>query len=90
MGYTYLDDEEGYMLIPDGNGALINLDNKEGRYTTGFSQNIYGSDAGFDDSEVKTYLWDKIDMVEDANEVTNLWHGSYKTAAWIYRSSRKR
>jgi len=70
MGYTYLDDEEGYMLIPDGNGALINLDNKEGRYTTGFSQNIYGSDAGFDDSEVKTYLWDKIDMVEDANEVT--------------------
>ena len=91
MGYTYLDDEEGYMLIPDGNGALINLDNKEGRYTTGFSQNIYGSDAGFDDSEVKTYLWDKIDMVEDANEVTApIWHGSYKTAAWIYRSSRKR
>lgn len=69
MGYTYLDDEQGYMLIPDGNGALINLDNKEGRYTTGFSQNIYGNDAGFDDSEVKTYLWDKIDMIEDTNEV---------------------
>ncbi|MDY5180605.1 DUF5696 domain-containing protein, partial [Butyribacter sp.] len=69
MGYTFLDDEDGYMLIPDGNGALINLDNKEGRYTTGFSQNIYGGDAGFDDSEVKTYLWDKIDMVRDANEV---------------------
>lgn len=69
MGYSYLGDEEGYMLIPDGNGALINLDNKEGRYTTGFSQNIYGNDAGFDDSEVKNYLWDKIDMVRDANEV---------------------
>lgn len=91
MGYTYLDDEPGYMLIPDGNGALINLDNKEGRYTTGFSQNIYGNDAGFDDSEVKTYLWDKIDMVEDANEVIAPIFGmAHKAEAWLYRSCRKR
>lgn len=69
MGYTFLDDEEGYMLIPDGNGALINLDNKESRYTTGFSQMIYGSDAGFADSETKEYLWDEIDMLQDSYEV---------------------
>ncbi len=69
MGYTFLDDEKGYMLIPDGNGALIYLDNKEGRYSTGFSQMIYGGDAGFEDSTTKTYLWDKIDMVRSANEV---------------------
>lgn len=69
MGYSFLDDKAGYMLIPDGNGALINLDNKEGRYTTGFSQMIYGSDAGFDDTSVKDKLWDEIDMVRDANEV---------------------
>ena len=50
MGYTFLDDKEGYMLIPDGNGALIYLDNKEGRYSTGFSQMIYGKDYGFTDS----------------------------------------
>lgn len=80
------------MLIPDGNGALINLDNKEGRYTTGFSQNIYGSDAGFDDSEVKTYLWDKIDMVEDANEVTAPIFGMAHTKQQLgyICSSRKR
>lgn len=69
MGYSFLDDEEGYMLIPDGNGALIYLDNKEGRYTTGFSQMIYGKDTGFSDSTVKTYLWDEVDMVRDANQV---------------------
>lgn len=69
MGYTYLDEEEGYMFIPDGNGALINLDNKEGRYSTGFSQMIYGKDAGFTDSKTETLLWDEISMVEDANKV---------------------
>ena len=69
MGYSFLDDKPGYMLIPDGNGALINLNNKEGRYSTGFSQMIYGSDTGFDDATPKAYLWDEIDMVREANEV---------------------
>lgn len=69
MGYTFLDDEDGYMLIPDGNGALIYLDNKEGRYSTGFSQMIYGSDIGFTDSTTQTLLWDEVDMVTSANQV---------------------
>ncbi len=69
MGYSFLDDREGYMLIPDGNGALINLDNKEGRYVTGYSQMIYGSDAGFRDASTKEYLWDEYDMSRDANKV---------------------
>lgn len=69
MGYSFLDEQEGYMLVPDGNGALIYLDNKEGRYSTGFSQMIYGSDAGFRENDTKTYLWDKLDMLEDSNEV---------------------
>lgn len=69
MGYSALADEEGYMLIPDGNGALINLDNKEGRYSTGFSQMIYGSDPGFVESDTKTYLWEELDMLQDSNQV---------------------
>ena len=69
MGYTYLGEEDGYMLLPDGNGALIYLDDKEGRYSTGFSQMIYGSDAGFDSSSAKSYLWDRFEMVTAANQV---------------------
>lgn len=69
MGYSFLDDKKGYMLIPDGNGALINLDNKEGRYVTGYSQMVYGQDAGFRDTSTKEYLWDEYDMSRDANKV---------------------
>lgn len=69
LSYSFLDEKPGYMLVPDGNGALIYLDNKEGRYSTGFSQMIYGADTGFDDATPKSYLWDKIDMVREANEV---------------------
>lgn len=69
MGYTFLDEQEGYMLVPDGNGALINLDNKEGRFNSGFSQMIYGKDVGFEDSSSKQYLWNKIDMIAQANKV---------------------
>lgn len=69
MGYSFLDEKKGYMLIPDGNGALVNLDNKEGRYTTGFNQMIYGSDVGFDEKTAKALLWDEVDMVRNANEV---------------------
>ncbi len=70
MGYTHLGDVEGYMLIPDGNGALISLEDKEGRYTTGFSQMIYSSDEGMTlDASSTTLLWDRYDTVVDANAV---------------------
>ena len=69
MGYSFLDEKKGYMLIPDGNGALINLDNKEGRYTTGFNQMIYGQDEGCEEKDAKALLWGEVDMVRDANEV---------------------
>ncbi len=69
MGYTFLDEEDGYMLIPDGNGALIYLDSKEGRYTTGFSQMIYGGDRGFVDTGTYELLWDSMYMINDQNQV---------------------
>ena len=69
MGYTYMDEQEGYMLVPDGNGALIYLDNKEGRYSTGFSQMIYGNDAGFAEKVTQSFLWGEYDTVIDANKV---------------------
>lgn len=63
MGYSRLGDKEGYMFVPDGNGALVYLNDKEGRFQTGFSQMIYGEDAGFASQKVDTYLWKKYDTV---------------------------
>ena len=69
LGYTYLDDHDGYMFVPDGNGALIYLDDKDGRYVTGFSQMVYGSDMGFDDSSVENLLWERYRTVNEAEKV---------------------
>ena len=70
FGYTHNDEQDGYMLIPDGNGALIYLDDKEGQFTTGFSQLIYGDDAGLStETGVTSLLWDKFDTVNDTNKV---------------------
>ena len=69
MGHSYLDDKEGYMLVPDGNGALIYLNDKEGRFASGFSGTIYGTDIGFEESKVETLLWDKYNTISDPNQV---------------------
>lgn len=69
FGYSYLDDKEGYMLIPDGNGALLQLEDKEGRYTTGFSRMIYGADDGFERQGTQSYLWDMFKTVTNPNAV---------------------
>lgn len=69
LGHSYLDDKEGYMFLPDGNGALIYLDDKEGRFSTGYTGVIYGMDDGFVESDT-TRLWrDRYEMVNEANNV---------------------
>ena len=69
MGTSYLDDKEGYMFIPDGNGALIYLDDKEGRFNTGFTSMIYGEDIGFTESSVSNLLWNRYQMITEANQI---------------------
>ncbi len=69
LGYTYLDEQNGYMLVPDGNGALIDLDNKEGRYNTGFSGLIYGTDDGMTNRTTVSTLWDHYETVTASNNV---------------------
>ena len=69
FGYTYLDDQNGYMLVPDGNGALIYLNNKEGRYSTGFSGLIYGNDDGLTSTAVVSTLWERYETVMETNSV---------------------
>ncbi len=69
LGYTYLGEENGYMLIPDGNGALINLDDKEGRYASGFAGLVYGTDVGLTDIVKTSTLWERYETVTSANPV---------------------
>lgn len=69
LGYTYLDEKEGYMLVPDGNGALIYLDNKEGRYSTGFSTLAYGIDDGMTNRTAVSTLWEDYETVTPSNKV---------------------
>lgn len=69
LGYSYLDNQEGYMFIPDGNGALIYLDDKDGRYASGYSQMIYGTDAGFTESTTETLLWGRYRTVNSSEKV---------------------
>lgn len=69
LGYSYLDNKEGYMFIPDGNGALIYLDDKDRRYASGYSQMIYGADAGFTESTTETLLWNRYQTVNSSEKV---------------------
>lgn len=69
MGTSYLDTKKGYIFIPDGNGALIYLDNKEGRFQTGYSEMIYGRDCGFDESNVESLLWDKYKIINEEEKI---------------------
>lgn len=69
MGNSYLDSKEGYILVPDGNGALIYLNDKEGRFKSGFSGMIYGNDIGFDESDVTTLLKDRYNTISDSEKV---------------------
>jgi len=70
LGHSYLGEEDGYMLIPDGNGALIYLNDKDGRYSSGFSRLIYGVDYGFEQTNNASYLWERFETVTDPNAVT--------------------
>lgn len=69
LGATHLGDTEGYMLIPDGNGALIRLTDKEKRFSSGFSQLIWGSDAGFREASSTTPLWERYETVTETHQV---------------------
>lgn len=69
LGYSFMDEKEGYMFVPDGNGALIYLDDKDGRYTSGFSQMVYGEDIGFKDSQIESLFWGRFQTVTDSEKV---------------------
>ena len=50
MGYSFLGQDEGYMIIPDGQGALIELKDNEERFSSPFDRPVYGTNIGIETS----------------------------------------
>lgn len=46
FGSTKLGEKPGYMLVPEGSGALISLVNNNGKYKTPYTKRIYGDNLG--------------------------------------------
>lgn len=69
LGNTRLGEVDGYMFVPDGNGALIYLDDKEGRFDSGYVQKVYSSDVGVGESYVLSLLWDELETHNDAEQI---------------------
>lgn len=69
LGNTRLGEVDGYMFVPDGNGALIYLDDKEGRFDSGYVQKVYSSDIGVGESYVLSLLWEQYETHNEAEKV---------------------
>ncbi len=50
LGYSVLGQDEGYMIIPDGQGALIELKDNEKRFSSPFDRPVYGVNIGLEDT----------------------------------------
>lgn len=48
FGATHLDEKEGYLLVPDGAGALIDFTDGEGEDEPTFTKRVYGMNIGVD------------------------------------------
>jgi len=48
LGHSYLGQDEGYMFIPDGQGAIIKLQDNERRFHTPFAEPVFGSNPGLE------------------------------------------
>lgn len=69
LGNSRLGEVDGYMFVPDGNGALIYLDDKEGRFDSGYVQKVYGTDVGVGESYVLSLLWSRYETHNDAETI---------------------
>lgn len=69
LGNTHLGDRNGYMFVPDGNGALIYLEDNEGRFSSNFSQYVYGMNIGLEESYTLSLLWDTLQTVNEADKI---------------------
>ena len=49
MGHSRAGEGQGYMIIPDGQGAVVGFEDNEGRYATPYDKQVYGVNIGMED-----------------------------------------
>ncbi|MBN2540446.1 MAG: hypothetical protein JXB08_02855 [Bacilli bacterium] len=49
MGATRMDEIPGYMVIPDGSGALIRYEDNQGQFNAAFEERFFGRNYGLDE-----------------------------------------
>lgn len=58
LGYTKLGEVEGYMLIPDGCGALISLEDKNGKFSQPYKSKVYGGNFSVEANSAAVQKYD--------------------------------
>lgn len=69
LGHTHLGERSGYMFIPDGNGALIYLNDKHGKFSSNFSQYVYGRNIGIDEPYTLSLFMNRYQIVNEAENI---------------------
>jgi len=82
LGYSKLGDREGYMFIPDGSGALIHLEDNDGKYRQPYSEMVYGDNVGVDDPHVLS-LFNKMNPFQEPEKVLAPVFGMVQTDSQI-------
>ena len=68
LGYAHLGNREGYMLIPDGSGALIELQDNGGKFPQPFSKAVFGENIGVNEGNIPTIV-NGYNAIRDAEDV---------------------
>lgn len=68
LGYAHLGNRDGYMLIPDGSGALIELQDHNGQFTQPFSKAVFGENIGVNEGNIPTVL-NGHNVIRDAHNI---------------------
>lgn len=55
FGATKLGEKQGYMFVPEGAGALIDLVDNHAKFNTPYTKKIYGNNIGIDKTLVSSY-----------------------------------
>lgn len=71
FGATVQDSHAGYMMVPDGNGALVRFRQRTAHTGSDFIGTfIYGSDAGFEATPERSKLWGTYSTLTDSYSLT--------------------